>query len=207
LRQHLLASLALGAFVIGGGILGGANQAHAAEAGTVRGTIESVKDGSLDIRLRNGSTIVVGITPSTGVADVSYAKISDIKPDSFIGTAAIPQPDGTLKALEVHVFASSLRGTGEGNRPWEGETAKGSMTNGTVGSLIGTEGRTLTVTYKGGQKKVVVPDDVPIVNVAPGTSALLTPGAHIVAFGTKGADGTLTATRILAGENGVVPPM
>jgi hypothetical protein len=81
------------------------------------------------------------------------------------------------------------------------------MTNGTVGDLVVSHGRTLTVKYKGGEKTVVVPEDVPIVSIEPGTRGLLIPGAHVIVFANKGADGTLTAMRILAGENGLTPPM
>ncbi len=139
---------------------------------------------------------------------MSLAKLADIKPDSFIGTAATPQPDGTLKALEVHVFAASLRGSGEGNRPWEGADGKtGQMTNGTVGSLVGTHGTTMKVKYKDGEKTVVVPPDVPIVYMEPGDRGLLKAGTPVLVFPTKNADGSLTASTIVAGKDGTIPPM
>ncbi len=128
--------------------------------------------------------------------------------NSFIGTAAVPQPDGTLKALEVHVFAPSLRGSGEGHRPWENADGSAStMTNGTVGNLVVSQGRRMTVKYGDGEKTVVVPDDVPIVSLEPGERSLLKPGAKVVLFPQKGADGSLTALAISVGKDGVTPPM
>ena len=133
-------------------------------------------------------------------------KLEDIKPGSFIGSAAMPQADGTQRALEVHVFPESMRGTGEGHRPFDLQP-QSTMTNGTVGDLVGSKGRTLTVKYKGGEKTVIVPDDVPIVSIEPGTRALLTPGAHVIVFASKGADGSMTAISVNVGENGLTPPM
>ncbi|MCO3717185.1 hypothetical protein FA136_14115 [Pseudomonas aeruginosa] len=115
---------------------------------------------------------------------------------------------GTLKALEVHVFAPSLRGSGEGHRPWENADGSAStMTNGTVGNLVVSQGRRMTVKYGDGEKTVVVPDDVPIVSLEPGERSLLKPGAKVVLFPQKGADGSLTALAISVGKDGVTPPM
>ena len=97
---------------------------------------------------------------------LTVAQPDNIKEGSYIGTAAVPQADGTLKALEMQVFPASMRGVGEGTRDWD-LGAGSSMTNGTVGSLVNANGRTITITYKGGEKKVVVPDDVPFVTYEP----------------------------------------
>jgi Domain of unknown function (DUF5666) len=204
LTTRVLAALAIGVSFIGA--IGPA-AAQATPPARVKGAITAIKGDVLTVTTRQGTTVIVDLAPSTAVADVTYAKITDIKPGSFIGTAAVPQPDGTLKALEVHVFAPDLRGTGEGNRAWQGDGRKGSMTNGTVGDLIVTDGRMMTVTYHGGQKKILVPADVPIVFIERGAATDLTVGAHIIAFGPKGADGAIDAARVLVGRNGVVPPM
>jgi hypothetical protein len=85
-----------------------------------------------------------------------------------------------------------------------------SMTNGSVGavgSAKGVSGRTLTVDYKGGQQKVVVPANVPVVMLEAGTAALLVPGAHIFTRATKGPDGRLMTTSVAVGIKGTVPPM
>jgi hypothetical protein len=174
----------------------------------LRGTITQVADGNLQLTDRKGETLSVKLNDQTKVLSVSKATLDDIKPDSFIGTAAVPQPDGTLKALEVHVFAASLRGTGEGHSAWESADGKvDTMTNGTVGKLVKSNGRTLTVTYGNQQKTVVVPEDVPIVTLDPGDLSLLKPGVHIVLFSAADDKGERIATRISAGKDGTVPPM
>ena len=202
MKQASLGVLALGA-VLAGGLVA----ASAAQPSRVRGTIGAITGNSLTISTRNGDKVLLDLTAATAVGDVSYAKITDIKPGSFIGTAAVPQPDGTLKALEVHVFAPDLRGTGEGSRAWQGDGRKGTMTNGTVGDLVVTHGRMMTVTYHGGEKKISIPADVPIVYIERGAQADLVAGAHIIGFGAKNPDGSVTALRVLVGRKGVVPPM
>lgn len=172
----------------------------------VRGEITGVSDDTLKVHGKTGENVVITLTKDTKVRAVTLANIEDIKPGSYIGSAAIPQEDGTLKALEVHVFPPELAGSGDGHRPFD--LAKGSsMTNGSVGDLVVSNGRTLTVNYKGGQQKILVPEDVPIVNLMPGDRSLLKVGVKIVTFVTQGADGTLTAQSISAGKDGVTPPM
>ncbi|MFM9384520.1 hypothetical protein [Pseudomonas sp. UV AK001] len=172
----------------------------------IRGEITGVSPDSLKVHVNTGENVVVQLTPDTKVRAVTLANIEDIKPGSYIGSAAIPQEDGTLKALEVHVFPPELAGSGDGHRPFD--LAKGSsMTNGSVGDLVVSNGRVLTVNYKGGQQKILVPEDVPIVNLTPGDRSLLKVGVKIVTFVTQSADGTLTAQSVSAGKDGVKPPM
>lgn len=172
----------------------------------VRGTISAVDADTLKVHTSRGEDLAIHLDKDTRVRGVTLAQVSDIKAGSYIGTAATPQPDGTLKALEIHVFPPEMAGTGDGHRPWDLE--KGStMTNGSVGSVVAGAGRTLTVQYKGGEKKIVVPDDVPIVNLVPGDRSLLAPGVKVVLFAKKEADASLTALSISAGKNGVTPPM
>lgn len=176
----------------------------------IRGTIEKIDGSTLTIKPRSGAEVAVKLTDDVKVVGVKKAQMSDIQPGSFIGSAAVPQPDGTSKALQVTVFPPSMKGAGEGSYAWDlGPNT--TMTNGTVGDLVTTNGRTMTVKYNGqgsGEKKIIVPDDVPVVMLNPdATKALLTVGAHIIVVPTKAADGTLSANRISVGENGTVPPM
>jgi len=172
----------------------------------VRGEITGVSPDVLKVHVNTGENVVIKLSPDTKVRAVTLANIEDIKPGSYIGSAAVPQEDGTLKALEVHVFPPELAGSGDGHRPFD--LVKGSsMTNGSVGDLVVSNGRVLTVNYKGGQKKILVPEDVPIVNLVPGDRSLLKVGVKIVTFVTQSADGTLTAQSISAGKDGVTPPM
>jgi hypothetical protein len=172
----------------------------------VRGEIIEVSADLMKVHANSGENLTVIVTRDTRIRAVTLANIEDIKPGSYIGSAAIAQEDGSLKALEVHVFAPELAGSGDGHRPFD--LARGSsMTNGSVGDLVVSNGRVLTVNYKGGQQKILVPEDVPIVNLLPGDRSLLKVGTKIVTFVTQSADGTLTAQSISAGKDGVTPPM
>jgi hypothetical protein len=172
----------------------------------VRGTIDQVDGRVLHITGRAGEKFVVALTPDARVVEVSKIDIGAIKPNSYVGTAAAPLPDGTLKALEVHVFPESMRGSGDGHRPFD-LGPNSTMTNGTVGSVVGTKDRTITVSYQGGQKTVVVPADVPIVTFEPGTMDEVKAGAHVIVTATKAADGSLSADRINVGKDDLTPPM
>jgi hypothetical protein len=175
----------------------------------MRGVISQVMgDGSFEVTAK-GSAVKVHLAPKGTVTSIGEAKLTDVKPGSFIGTAAVPQANGTLKALEVHVFAPSMRGTGEGFRPWEGtDGKKGTMTNGTVGSLVGSTGRTMTVDYKGGRKQVIVPDDAPIISIDPADPSIVTVGAHVIVYPLAAPkDGVTEVRSISVGKNGLDIPL
>jgi hypothetical protein len=162
-------------------MLSAAVMAQAADMPVVkplRGTVDSVENNTLNFTTRAGAHQSIGLTDKTGVRLVSKADIASIKSDSFIGSAATPQADGTLKALEVTVFEASLKGSGEGHYGWQNaDGSTGTMTNGTVGKLTNANGRTLSVSYKGGEKQLVVPEDVPIAYVEAGKVDELVKGA------------------------------
>lgn len=205
--QHRIAGLLLSTLMLCSGIASAA-QAPAKAIAPLRGTVDQVSESRLQVTDRKGEKVEVKLNDRTQVFSVAKGSAADIKPDSFIGTAAVPQADGSLKALEVHVFAASLRGTGEGHSPWESADGKiNTMTNGTIGKLVNANGRTLTVNYNNQQKTVIVPEDTPIVTIDPGDRSLLKPGAHIVLFSATDDKGERVATRISAGKNGTVPPM
>jgi hypothetical protein len=187
-------------------IIAGAASAADGTPARVRGTIDAVDGKVLHITSRTGEKVTVTMGADAKVAEVSKIDISAIKPNSYIGTAAAPLPNGDLKALEVHVFPESMRGMGDGHRPFD-LGPNSTMTNGTVGSVVGTSDRTLTVKYQGGEKKVEVPADVPIVTFEPGTLDELKPGAKVIIFAMKGADGSLSTDRVNVGKDGLTPPM
>ena len=193
-------------FIVGCLLAGGAFAQNAGSPARLRGKVDAVKADSLELTLRNGKQASAELAPNTRVVWLTVAQPGDIKPGSYVGTAAVPQQDGTLKALEVQVFPESMRGLGEGSREWDLGSGS-SMTNGTVGNLVSANGRTMTITYKGGEKRVVIPDDVPIVTYEPADRSALTPGANVLVNGTRAADGTVTATSVSVGKNGLVPPM
>jgi hypothetical protein len=174
----------------------------------LRGTLEQVAADQVQLKTREGEEITVKLTQQTRIRSVALARPEDIKPGSYIGTAAVMQPDGTLKAMEVHVFAADLRGAGEGHRPWPGaDGTTATMTNGTVGSLVVSEGRRMTVKYGNEEKTVVVPENVPIVSLEAGDSSLLKAGAKVVLFPVEGPGGSVAAQSISVGKDGIAPPM
>jgi hypothetical protein len=173
----------------------------------LRGTIDAVNGDSLEITRRGGKKVHVAVPGNVRTTYVIPAKMSDIKPNSYIGTAAAPQPDGSLKALEVQVFPPSMRGVGEGHRPYDLEGGGSTMTNGTIGTLVGTKDRVATVKYGNEEKKVLIPDDVPVISYEPTDRTALKAGAKVIINGQRAADGTVTAASINIGKNGLTPPM
>jgi hypothetical protein len=178
----------------------------------VRGTIEKVDGNTLLIKSApSGAPVTLTLTDGALVVGVVKATVADIKEGSYIGSGALPQPDGTQKAVEVHIFAESQRGTGDGHRGnWDGSpygAGIGTMTNGAVGqSVTGVDGPVITVKYKDGEKKVIVGPNVPIVRYEVGDKSELKPGAAVsIVAATKKPDGTFSAARINVGRNGVVP--
>jgi hypothetical protein len=180
------------------------------QAQRLRGTIEKVDGNTLLIKSPTGP-VTLTLADNAVVVGVVKATIAEIKEGSYIGSGALPQPDGTQKAVEVHIFAESQRGTGDGHRPgWDGSpygAGVGTMTNGAVGQAVSSvEGPVITVKYKDGDKKVVVGPNTPIVRYEVGDKTELKAGAAIsVVAATKNPDGTFTTGRINVGRNGVVP--
>ncbi|HWK43600.1 MAG TPA: hypothetical protein VNT30_02675 [Stellaceae bacterium] len=184
----------------------GAAMAQAPTTVRVRGMIDALSGDTLKLTTRTGDKVSIALAAGYKVTALTAISITAIKPGSYIGTAAMRQADGSLKALEVQVFPEAMRGVGEGSRPFD-VAPNSSMTNGTVGDVVGTDGRVLTVKYNGKETKVVVPADVPIVTYEPGEPTMLTPGAHVFISVTKSADGTMSAERVTVGKDGLVPPM
>jgi hypothetical protein len=172
----------------------------------VRGVIDEIDDHELRVMTRPGKEITLKLADNAGVTWIEPIAVDAIKPGSFIGTAAVTQPDGSLKALEIQVFPEAMRGVGEGHRPWD-LGADSTMTNGTVGDLKVAKGRKLTLMYKGGEQEVFVPENAPVITYEPATKAALTKGAHVIVTTSQNPDATMTATRIGVGKNGLVPPM
>jgi hypothetical protein len=162
---------------------------------------------------------------SVRISARSRADLAQVAPGAFIGTTAVAQPDGTLKAVEVHVFPESMRGIGEGHRPMDTQPGRtmtnatvksvtpaakprSTMTNATVAAVAGDDAvRRITLAYKGGEQTVVIGKGVPVVMVEPGEPAMLVPGAHVIVTAATQPDGSLRTERISVGRNGLVPPI
>jgi hypothetical protein len=173
----------------------------------IRGTIESVDGDVYIVKARAGGELKMKLAQNATVMALIKATLADIKQGSYIGVSGLPQPDGTQKALEVHILPENMRGVGEGHRSWDLQPSS-TMTNGNVEqAATSSEGQVLMLKYKDGEKKILVSADTPIVVYVPGDKSELTPGAHIfVAAAVKQPDGTLQAPRVNVGR-GMAPPM
>src|ERR1700685_4395782 len=180
--------------------------AQAPQTMRLRGVIEKVDGNTVTAKSDKGDALTLNLADKMLVVAVVKASLADIKDGDFIGSGAMPQPDGSQKAIEVHIFAESMRGTGEGFRPWDG-APNSTMTNGTVGATVtGVDGPVVTVKYKDGDKKIIVGPDVPIVrSEVPFKSAVKPGGAFTVVAATKQPDGSFNISRINVGRDGVVP--
>src|ERR1700737_4206931 len=177
----------------------------------VRGTIDRVEGDAYIVKTRAGGELKVTLAEKATVVALIKASLADIKQGSFVGVTGMPQADGSQKALEVHIFPEAMRGTGEGHYPWD-LRPQSTMTNANVVNVEQTvtavEGRTLTMKYKDGEKKIIVPPDVPIVTYVMSDKSELKPGAKIfIAAAKKLPDGTLQAPRVNFGKDGLTPPM
>ncbi len=181
----------------------------AAAQGTVRvrGAIERVEGDTYVIKTRAGAEVKVKLPDNVMVVALTKASLADIKQGSYVGVAGMPQPDGSQRALEVHIFPEAMRGTGDGHRGWDLQPTS-TMTNGAVDqAAASSDGKTLTLKYKDGEKKILVGNDTPIVVYAPGEKSELKPGVPIfISAAMTQPDGTLTTPRVNVGR-GVAPPM
>lgn len=172
----------------------------------VRGSIVNYEGSMLKVKTREGRTIDVSLADDWKLAGVANAKISDIKPGDFVGIASLPKAGGGDGALEVLIFPPAMKGTGEGSYGWDLKPDS-SMTNATVAeSVKGVDGRTVTVTYHGKEKKIAIPDGTPVVTIAAANKEDLVPGAVVFITAEKASTGTI-AHQVVVGKNGVVPPM
>ncbi|MGA2488345.1 MAG: DUF5666 domain-containing protein [Roseiarcus sp.] len=183
--------------------------AQATPPAALRGIIERVAPDreSFDVKTRDGAEKTLRLAADAKVARVAAASLADVKPGVYVGVAAAPGDDGTLKALEVHIFPESMRGVGDGHRPFD--LAPGStMTNGAVNARVEqVDGPQIVVAYNGGQQTITVDKSTPIVAIEPGGLGDLMAGAAIVARGSVGEGGAYEARSVVVGVNGVTPPM
>ena len=173
----------------------------------IRGTIEHIDGSTYAIKNRDGAELKVTLAEKPQIAGIAKASLSDIKQGSFVGITGMPQPDGSQRALEVHIFPESMRGTGEGHYAWD-LRPQSTMTNANVDQLVtAVDGRTLALKYKDGEKKIFVPTDVPIVTYVPGDKSDLKVGAKVFIIGVKQSDGTVQGRAWRVGRDGITPPM
>ena len=180
----------------------------AQETVRVRGTIERVEGPIFVVKNRDGAEVKLTVTDNPLFVAIVKSTTADIKPGMFVGSTGMTQPDGSQKAIEVHIFPESMRGTGEGHYDWDLKP-QSKMTNANVEQTVaGVDGQMLSVKYKGGEKKILVTPDTAIVTYATGDKSDLKPGTKIfIAAAKKQSDGTLQTPRITYGKDGLTPPM
>jgi len=174
----------------------------------VRGEIVSLDGPMMTVKSIDGSDMKIRLADNVRISGVVPIKIEDIKPNNYIGVSSMPQPDGSQRAIHVHIFPEALRGLAEGHFPWDNRP-QSMMTNATVQETVaGVDGQTITVKYKDGEKKIIVPKDAPLVTYVPGSMADLKPGAKIfIIAAVRQPDGTFTAGSVSFGKDGLTPPM
>ena len=193
--------------MLAGAIIAASCSAATAQTMRISGTIEKSDGNMLSLKSNDGTEVKLTLSENAMIIAVVKASMADIKEGTFLGSAAMPQPDGSQKALEVHIFPEQMRGTGEGHRPYA-PVPNSTMTNGAASgaTVAGVDGSTMVVKYKDGEKKIVVPPNTPIVRYEIGNKSDLRAGARFtVLAATKKPDGTLEAGRINVGRDGVVP--
>jgi hypothetical protein len=173
----------------------------------IRGTIERIDGPVYVVKARDGAEVKVTLADNPQIAGVTKASFADIKQGSFVGITAMPQADGSQKALEVHIFPEAMRGSGEGHYPWDLQP-QSTMTNANVEQIVtAVDGQTLTLKYKDGETKILVPANIPIVAYVPGDKSELKPGTKVFIVAIKLPDGTLQGRAWRVGREGVTPPM
>ena len=190
----------------------------------IRGQIISLDGTDLQMRADSGQNLKIKLTSGYRLSAVSRGELSKVAANAYIGVAAMPQPDGTLKAIDIRVFPEAMRGTGEGHRPMDA-AAGSTMTNATVSAVssgapgetitnatvsdvgAGSQLRKVTVKYTGGEKTVLISPDTPVLMIETANKAMLVSGARIVVSVSTLADGSLQGDRVSVGLNGAVPPL
>jgi hypothetical protein len=182
--------------------------AQNADVVRVRGTIAGVDGQTLDVKARDGTPIKVKLADDVRILAVDRKSMADVKQGVFVGIVGVPQPDGTQKAVEIHIFPEAMRGSNEGHRPWD-LMPNSTMTNANIESAVASaDGQELVLKYKDGEKKFIVPANIEVVMFAPATAADLKPGEKVFVPGAKKMpDGTAVAGFVVVGRNGVNPPM
>jgi hypothetical protein len=173
----------------------------------IRGTVEKRDGKVLTIHSRGGETLTLNLADNFSVSALVKKTLADVKPNDYIASTGIKGTDGKLHCVELRIFPEALRGTAEGQFPWDG-VPDSTMTNATVTGLVeGTSGQTIKVNFKGTDADFVAGPDCPVFGYTSGDPSLLKPGAAIFTVAQKAADGTLTASRLTAEKDGVKPPM
>jgi hypothetical protein len=180
--------------------------AQAPQQVRIRGTVEKLEGNTMVVKTA-ADQATVKLADNYGVMGVAKSSLSEVQSGRYIGTTTVGERNGALVALEIHIFPEAMRGVGEGYRDWD-LRPNSKMTNAAVADIASVgKDRVMTLKYKDGEKKVLVPENATVVAFQPTEKSSLKPGAHIFAVTQKQPDGSLTAARVNVGVNGQVPPM
>jgi len=204
MKTMIRRTVAVSAFVL----LFAASMAAAQAPVRARGVIDDVDGKTLSVKARDGAMVQVKLADDARVLTLDKKSLADVKQGVFVGITAMPQPDGTQKAVEIHIFPDAMRGTGEGHYPWD-LMPNSTMTNGNIESqVVSNDGQTLVMKYKDGEKTIIVPANVEVVMFVPATVADIKAGEKFfVPRGKKLPDGAVEAGVIIINSRGVDPPM
>lgn len=173
----------------------------------IRGTVEKMDGNTMTVKARNGETMNVKLADNYGVVGIAKASLDDVGSGKYIGTTTVGERNGALVAEEIHIFPENMRGTGEGHRDWD-LRPNSKMTNAAVADVVKMgKDRVLTVKYKDGEKKILVPDNTVVVSFQPAEKSELKPGANVFVIAQKQPDGSLQTARVSYGRDGLTPPM
>jgi len=173
----------------------------------IRGTVEKIDGNMMSVKARSGETVNIKLADNYTVTGIAKASLDDVGSGKYIGTTTVGERNGALVAEEIHIFPESMRGTGDGHRDWD-LRPNSKMTNAAVADVVKMgKDRVLTVKYKDGEKKILVPDNTIVVSFEPADKSELKPGAKVFVIAQKQADGSLLAPRVNVGLKGQVPPM
>jgi hypothetical protein len=203
MRSRFIAAVFIGFLAVPAG----AQSPPATTPMRVAGTVEKLDGNNLTVNMKDSQAVTVVLADNAAVFGVEKRTVADIKPGDYLASGGVKDTDGKIHAVEVRIFPETLRGTGEGQRPWDVKP-DGVMTNATVGTVSQSPaGGVIHVKYKEGESEYTVGPEVPVVAYVAGDRSLLKPGAAVVTIAQKKPDGTLTTGRVTAEKNGVKPPM
>ena len=178
------------------GVLALASTVAEAQTVRVRGTITAFDGAVLSVKALDGGDLRLALGENTTVTAFRTLQLADVRPGTGVGVGAVRRSDGALVARHVQVFAADRGVPNEGHRPWDLEPGS-TMTNAAVSAVVqSAQGREMTLTYKGGVQTLIVPEDVPVITAVPGDRGMLVPGAHVLVFAERAADGGLKALRV-----------
>src|SRR5205807_5244297 len=147
---------------------------------------------NLMVKSRDGQTLTIDLAANVAVITLVKKSVADIKAGDYVASTGVKGTDGKIHAVEVRIFPEAMRGTGEGQYPWD-LTPDSVMTNATVsGIATATGGQVLKVSFKGGESEFIVGPDVPVLGIGTGDLSLLKPGVAVFVIARKMPDGSIT---------------